>query len=193
MRLLLGTALLVFLAHIAIAQQTPPFKIGQVITDEQLDAMKRAALRKNNTYVGMPLPDFSATTSEGKLLNNANMKGDVYLLAMWSPDCNCFDVNKLHSFDKITAHHKDFHVVSILPDTAYMYLCKTCKGNPFKWAITKTYDQAKELRLHNGTPSYVLVNREGIIVKIISALAVRDLNDEANNAEFRKSIEQTLL
>jgi hypothetical protein len=182
---------LLFLPLSVFAQQTVPIKVGDTIPDERFQEMWQRLARAYSPFIGMPLPNFVATWN-GRLMNNATMKGDVYLLAFWTTDCNCFDVTKLLPLNAVAVKHKDFHVVSILPDTAYMYLCKPCQVSPFNYAITSNYRQHWELSLKNGIPLYIIVNRAGIIVKIIPPHDLDKPNGEGYLA-LAKSIEELLL
>ncbi len=175
----------------ASAQQRPP-GMGEVIDESQMEALKRRHMQANKVFTGMELPAFTATAQDGRQISNATMKGDVYLLLLWAPDCGCMNPAGLSPMNAIAAAHKDFHVLSILPDTAYMYLLRQRHPEPFKWAVTATYDMSKALRLGNGVPACVLVNRAGFIVKILSPIEIHELSDDAMDG-FVKSIEELLM
>jgi hypothetical protein len=167
------------------------YKVGDILSDAQLKELKNLQIRRNAKYLGMPLPAITAHTSTGSLLNNASMKGDIYLLALWRPDCNCFDPSKLHPLVELAPKQKDFHFISVIPDTVGLANCMKCKLEPIDWAVTSTYTEAKSLALGNGHTSYVLVNRAGIVVRIISAVEKYEYTTETY-AEFAKAIEALL-
>lgn len=174
------------------AQSFERLRLGDSISEARIKEMKQASVRASSAFIGRSLPDFSATTSDGRPMNKATMKGGVYLFAFWQTDCSCFDAGKLHHLDPLMKAQPDFHALSLLPDTAYKYLYHRVHPEPFPYAVVSSYAKWQELLLHPGTPSLLLVNRAGIIVRKITTMEMRELDTPEGWAALTATIEGVL-
>ena len=160
-------------------------------------ASRDAGLRRlrddERLHIGLPLPDFSAETGDGQHISNARMKGNVYLLTVFYPECHCFRPEGIKGVFALESTHKDFHVLAIIQDTAYLYVYRQDHADPLHYAVTATREQAVALRLAHSLPLYILVNRQGIVTKMISGAELSQLNEsEEDQADLVKVIGEAL-
>ncbi len=148
----------------------------------------------NSKYLGMPLPQFSATAWDGRKMNNAAMKGSVYLLAIFYPDCRCYHPEALKKLVALEGSRRDFHMVAMLQDTAYLYAYRADHAEPLHYAVTDTREQLVDLRMELSPPLYVLVDRNGIVVKVLDTKAINALNgSDEEQDELVKRVQELLL
>ena len=146
--------------------------------DDTLVVTLRAFDRRNNApKEGMILPPFEAMMDNGKLLNNASLRGKISLLLFWYPECGCFNPDVLGALPELTKQHQDFQIISIVSDTGGLALFRS--RHALANACANIHAEAKmhELNGNNGFPSCVLVGRDGNIARI-SGFLQKDIFDE---------------
>ena len=177
------------------AQPEPSQKDQPHYTHEQMEAMLRDQQQVfDRQHIGTALPPFSATTWDGRRMDNASMKGSVYLLTIFYPDCRCYQPGALKKLAAIEAARKDFHILSVLQDTTYLYAYRQHHPEPLRYAVPHSRAEFVALRMELAPPVYVLVDRKGIVVKVMNGEALYALNKwEEEQEELAKRVRELLL
>jgi len=148
-------------------------------TREKLWAYDR---KSNRPKEGMLLPEFTAFTTDGRIVTNAYLNGKVSLLIFWDPWCNCFKPESLGALPELAKLHKDFQILSLMSDTGRLSVFKNQHPLETPVLILPDRETMSALCANNGIPSCVLVDRAGRMVRI-SGLLLRDIFDEQSFAD----------
>lgn len=144
--------------------------------------------------VGNQFPEFKATTLDGKLVTNADLKNKVVLVNLWFIGCApC--IKELPMLIELTEKYKhtDFVLLSFSTDN------KT-NLEPFIEKKKINYlvvDDAKELienglMMQFGYPTNIVINKTGAIIEFKVGAELDDLGIARTKNEFIKIIDKAL-
>lgn len=119
---------------------------------------------------GAPFPEFSFKDLNGDLITNENLKGKIVVIKCWYIHCAaCLkefpDVNQLANKYK---DRKDIVFLSLAEDTPGQ-LKSFLVRKPLSYSVVPNMKTYMNLTLQlNAFPTHFIINKEGIIVKVLS-------------------------
>lgn len=120
-------------------------------------------------YVGKPLPKFSMKTTDGKVLNNASIKGKVVFFDFWATWCGpCKAASP--AVDAIAKKYKSKGLmvigatVSDEPGNAKKYKAE----HKYSYTFVDSADKLAEHYGITGIPAFFVVDKNGVIRKVFT-------------------------
>ncbi len=159
---------LLFTAGFINTSSAQQFEPGRKMDSTELANMRQRLEQANLNNVGRKFPSFDAITTEGKFLNADSLKGKVTLLVFWYPSCNCFDLKKLNELNDHFKSNPAFRLAVVTNEITGLndYIQK--EKISFPLAIVSSTYELQEMRFHNGSPTFVVVNKFGIVSSVKS-------------------------
>ncbi|WP_370086196.1 TlpA family protein disulfide reductase [Ekhidna sp.] len=149
--------LLIYLPAIAL--------VGQP-TKEQIKAVETAK-KEVKRMKGQPFPDFALTTLEGTVITKEDTKGKILLVNFWFSRCKpC--IMEMPEMNEMVKELKDEEIIFLAPtfDDAEL-VDKFLDKRDFDYhIIPNVKDFCLEMNVRS-YPTHFIVNREGIIEKVI--------------------------
>ena len=147
---------------------------GKVFDDAEMAKIQQQSDKKNQLLYGTRYPAFNVKTATGNTISSTNSKGKTVLIGFWLFSGGD---NSLKEFEDVYEKLKNdtyFVFVTVNPEggsvpTDFM------KNNHLNFPVAfTTYEQAQEMNFKNGFPSFVLINKAGIICLIGHGIGVKD-------------------
>jgi len=130
------------------------------------EASKPSAPIKRDTLVGLEAPDFSCSDLSGHFISMSKLRGKVVLLDFWESWCGYC----LLAFPKVnelqTEYQKDGLVVIGVTVDNPNQIKKLARANSLKYPNVLTFPDILKKYNVNARPTYVLIDRAGIIQRV---------------------------
>ncbi|MBE0391768.1 TlpA disulfide reductase family protein [Flavobacterium sp. PL002] len=125
---------------------------------------------QNYKKEGEPFPAFSFKDLEGNLITNETLKGKIVVIKCWYIHCAAC-LKEFPEVNQLVANYKDrtdIVFVSLAEDTAEQ-LAPFLVRKPLSYAVVPDMKTYMNLTLQlNAFPTHYIINKEGIIVKVLS-------------------------
>lgn len=145
-------------------------KAGKKLDSTQMATWATAKALKNQQYVGMKYPPFSATAFDGVVWNNDMLKDKVTLMFFWYPSCNCFNWQKLAEVYEQFKSNPAVQILVVNFENAGLSEAIDKNKLPYQFLTVPGIADAQKMNFNNGFPSFVVTNKAGIITKINGGL-----------------------
>ena len=154
-------------------------------TDKDIAPIIRNMAFKQLQYYkmeGIPLPDFNFTDLKGQVYNKETAQNKLIVLNCWFVHCQpCVaEIPSLNQLVKKFERKKDVLFIALTLDKADK-INSFLSTNSFKYSIIPDKDDylTNTLKII-GYPTQLIVNREGLIVKVIESNKIKELTDVLN-------------
>ncbi len=143
---------------------------------------------------GKPMPDFSATSLDGKIISPEDIKGKVVLVNFWFIACApC--VKEIPMFNELNDEYKDcgFVILSFSRDSKFA-IDEFIKSTPMNFNVFASSSKLIEntFGVVNGYPTNILLNKKGFLVEYSTGGAVDDIGIARTKEKMRQLIEDQL-
>jgi peroxiredoxin len=133
------------------------------------DSLYFALLQKRDScLIGVPAPNFQATTLDNKTIELSKLKGQVVVLNFWFTHCQpC--IEEIPDFNKLVKFYASKKVVFIsLTYDSSATVIKFLKQHPFKFENIVNNDIVRRdiFKLFSAWPYTIIINKEGKIMVI---------------------------
>lgn len=128
---------------------------------------------------GYPAPDFTLKTAEGETYTLSALKGQAVLVNMWATWCPPCEA-EMPAIEKVYNEYKDFGFVVLAVNNTFqdnpfdIAPFVTKHGLTFPILLDETADTARAYQVRS-LPSSYFINRQGIIIKVISGQVTETL------------------
>ncbi len=124
------------------------------------------AQKRDSCLLGVPAPNFQATTLDNKIIEFSKLKGKVVVLNFWFTRCQpC--IEEISGFNKLVEFYanKNVSFVSFTYDSLEM-VRKFLEKHPFKFNIVANNDEVrrKNFKLFSVWPYTIIISKEGKIM-----------------------------
>lgn len=163
-----------------LAQQTrDSMYVGKTTTDEEFDNMKKRAAQKNAAFIGRKYTPFRAQDINGHTVTLDSLKGKVCVLVFWYPSCGCYDLAQLKELTDRFKDNLNFRLMIVTFETTGLAAYMTAHNIDFPVAVVRYMNDAQEMNFHNGFPSFVLLNKAGVVTRVngLNALSLPEYTD----------------
>ena len=150
----------------------------ELVAQHQKEDPEKFFMAQPNCLVGVQVPEFSATTLEGKKFTSNYFKGKITILNFWTISCQpC--IAEIPGFNALVDQYGLGHVQFLaIGNDSDADIKKFLQQNPWKFNQVSNgmLLQMEIFQLRSGYPTTYVINREGII---ISAFAGGKTDDSA--------------
>ena len=157
------------------------YELGKSVDKDIVVAIKNMAKNELHYYKmeGLPLPDFNFIDLDSNVYNKETIKNKIVVLNCWFVRCiPCVaEMPSLNQLVKQFEKRKDILFVALALDPADD-IRKFLNKNIFKYAIVSDKEDYLSNKLKIiGYPTQLIINRQGVIVKVLESNKISELID----------------
>jgi len=140
--------------------------IGKTFDSAEMDKMSFHYDSLNRGYTGTAYPDFEGTTLNGLKICKAGLKGKVALLVFWMPTGGYSHIPAFNDLYNDLKSDTSFVMLSVTPEGDIAREFVQHNRVDFPVLPCNDYELCKQLNFHNGFPSFVVLNKAGVVALV---------------------------
>lgn len=157
------------------------YELKKSVDSDIVVTIKNLAQKQLQYYKmeGLILPDFNFVDLENNLYNIETAKDKIIVLNCWFVECQpCVaEIPSLNQLVKQLGKRKDILFIALTIDSAAV-IRKFLNKNTFKYAIVPDKEDYLRNKLNIiAYPTHLIINRQGMIVKVIESNKISELID----------------
>ena len=157
------------------------FELGKFVDKDIVATIRNVAIKELHYYKmeGMPLPDFNFVDLDKNVYNKETTKDKIVIINCWFVRCTpcAEEMPSLNLLTKRYEKRKDILFIALAWDPAED-IRNFLKKTTFKYAIVPDKEDYLENTLNIiGYPTQLIINRQGMIVKVIESNKISELTD----------------